>query len=81
MRRSSPLDVAVEGIGLRDGEHYLQARTPQEYVKRLSALLADAERRGALSASARAAIVANYSWEIAGAAFEAILDRAARQRR
>ena len=74
-------DVAVEGTGLRDGEHYLQAGTPQEYVEQLSALLADADRRAALCAAARAAVVANYSWAHAGAAFEAILDRAARQGR
>ena len=74
-------DVAVEGTGLRDGEHYLQAGTPQEYVERLSALLADADLRAALSAAARSAVVANYSWAHAGAAFEAILERAARQGR
>jgi polysaccharide biosynthesis protein PslH len=70
-------EVAVEGTGLRDGEHYLRARTPQEYLEQLSALLADADRRAALAAAARAAVVANYSWAHAGAAFEAILDRAA----
>lgn len=74
-------EVAVEGTGFRDGEHYLQAGTPQEYVERLSALLADAERRAALSTAARAAVVANYSWAHAGSTFEAILDRAARRRR
>jgi glycosyltransferase involved in cell wall biosynthesis len=74
-------DVAVEGTGFRDGEHYVQAGTPQEYVERLSALLADADRRAALSAAARAAVVANYSWAQAGAAFEAILDRAVRRGR
>jgi glycosyltransferase involved in cell wall biosynthesis len=74
-------NVAVEGIGFRDGDHYLQAGTPQEYVERLSALLADADRRAALSAAARATVVADYSWAHAGAAFEAILDRAARRGR
>ena len=74
-------DVAVEGTGLRDGEHYLQARTPQEYVERLSALLADSDWRAALSAAARAAVVANFSWAQAGVDFEAILERAARQGR
>ena len=73
-------DVAVEETGLRHGEHYLQAGTPQEYVERLSALLIDADRRAALAAQARAAIVANYSWAHAGTAFEAILYRAARPR-
>jgi polysaccharide biosynthesis protein PslH len=70
-------NVAVEGIGFRDGDHYLQAGTPQEYVERVSALVADADRRAALSAAARAAVVANYSWAHAGDAFEAILNRAA----
>ncbi len=74
-------DVAVEGTGLRDGEHYLQAATPQEYVERLSALVADADGRAAMSAAARAAAVANFSWANAGASFEAILDRAARRGR
>jgi glycosyltransferase involved in cell wall biosynthesis len=74
-------DVAVEGTGLRDGEHYLQAGTPQEYVEQLSALLANPQRRVALAAAARAEVVANYSWSHTGAAFEAILDRAARRGR
>ena len=73
-------DVAVEGTGFRDGEHYLHAGTPQEYVERLSALLADPDRRAALGAAARAAVVANYSWVRAAATFEAILDRVARRR-
>jgi glycosyltransferase involved in cell wall biosynthesis len=70
-------NVAVEGIGLRDGEHYLQAGTPHEYVEQLSVLTADPDRRTALAAAARQAVVANFSWVRAGAAFEAILDRAA----
>ena len=58
-----------------------EAATPQEYVERLSALVADADRRAAMSAAARAAAVANFSWANAGASFEAILDRAARRGR
>jgi glycosyltransferase involved in cell wall biosynthesis len=74
-------EVAVEGIGLRDGEHFLAAGTAREYLEQLVRLHEDASLRAALAARARAWVVANYSWVQAGAAFEAVLDRAARRRR
>ncbi len=72
-------DVAVEGTGFRDGEQYMHAGSPKEYVDRLTAVMADPDRRAALSAAARAEVVASSSWARAGTTFEAILERAARR--
>lgn len=56
-------DLGVEGLGLQEGEHYLRANTPAEFVAQVRRLEADPELRRRLGEAGRAFVVARYSWD------------------
>jgi glycosyltransferase involved in cell wall biosynthesis len=57
---------AVEGLGLEEGEHYLGAEAPGEFVAQLERLATDPALRAVLSRNARRIAVERFSWDIIG---------------
>jgi glycosyltransferase involved in cell wall biosynthesis len=55
-------DLGVEGLGLVEGEHYLAANDPAQFVSHIRRLEADAELRARLGDAGRAFVVQRYSW-------------------
>ena len=55
-------EIGVEGLGLTDGEHYLRAHTPREFVSQIRRLEAEPALRQRLGESGRALVVRRYSW-------------------
>jgi glycosyltransferase involved in cell wall biosynthesis len=55
-------DLGVEGLGLVEGEHYLSANTPEQFVSQIRRLEADRELRRRLSEAGRALVTQRYSW-------------------
>lgn len=73
-------EMAVEGLDLIEGEHYLRAETPEDYRDRIGRLLDDASLRRKLAVEGRRLVEERYSWEAIGAkmrrAYEAAVDSA-----
>jgi glycosyltransferase involved in cell wall biosynthesis len=69
--------LAVEGLDLREGAHYLRAETPAEFVKQIRRLESDASLAPTLSSAGRALIEERYAWPVVGLSLEAAY-RAAR---
>lgn len=61
--------VGVEGLPLRDGEHFLMADTADQFALAVTALLKDTERRRALGETACRFVQDNFSWANAGQTF------------
>jgi glycosyltransferase involved in cell wall biosynthesis len=57
---ASPL--AIEGLGVVDGEQLLTAETDDEFAERIALLLADGALRARLGAGARAWAEQNLTW-------------------
>ena len=55
-------DLGVEGLGLTEGEHYLRAHTPPEFVGQVRRLAADPALRHRLGEAGRALVVRRYAW-------------------
>jgi polysaccharide biosynthesis protein PslH len=55
-------DLGVEGLGLTEGEHYLRAQTPREFVTQVRRLETDPALRRRLGEAGRALVVQQYSW-------------------
>jgi glycosyltransferase involved in cell wall biosynthesis len=55
-------ELGVEGLGLTEGEHYLRAHTPGEFVSQIRRLEADPSLRQRLGEAGRALVVRRYSW-------------------
>ena len=55
-------EMSVEGLDLTEGEHYLRAETPQEYVKVVGELETDPDLRSSLAVRAREEAVQRFSW-------------------
>jgi glycosyltransferase involved in cell wall biosynthesis len=64
--------VGVEGLGLVEGEHYVSADTPEEFVNQIRRLEADPELRRRLGEAGRDFVVRRYSWR----GIAELLDRA-----
>jgi glycosyltransferase involved in cell wall biosynthesis len=64
--------LAVEGLGVTDGEQVVLAETDQEFCDAIGGLLRDPERRVALARRARAWACANLGWENSVAAYETL---------
>lgn len=58
--------VGVEGIPMVEGEHYLRAETPQEFVEQIARAAADSGLRDRLSAAGRALVEREYGWRRLG---------------
>jgi glycosyltransferase involved in cell wall biosynthesis len=54
--------IAVEGLPLVDGQHYLNADEPDEFAQSVIALLRDPERRRALGRAGRLLTRERYAW-------------------
>ena len=66
--------VGTTPMIIRDGHNGLLARTDQEWVDALTALLDDAELRRRLGSHARADAVANYSTRAVAADYRRVLE-------
>jgi glycosyltransferase involved in cell wall biosynthesis len=73
---ASPL--AVEGIGVKDGDQVLLAETDEGFAGAILALLEDPERRVALAGRARAWAEENLGWDRWIAAYEELYERLTR---
>jgi sugar transferase (PEP-CTERM/EpsH1 system associated) len=71
-------ELAVEGLGLVSGTHYLSANTPAEFVDQISRLDADPDLRQRLSRAGRDLVVERYSWHRIADALTGAYRRAAR---
>jgi glycosyltransferase involved in cell wall biosynthesis len=63
--------MAVEGLALVSGTHYLRAETPQEFVAQVDLLRRTPELRHRLAAAARRLVEERYSWSVVGKELEA----------
>ena len=55
--------LAVEGLGLTEGRHYVRAEAPEEYVVQIRRLEGDPALRARLAEEGRRFVEAEYSWE------------------
>ncbi len=58
--------VGIEGLNLKDGDHLLVADSPSDFANHVLRLIDDPALRQKLSASGRAAVEREYSWEAIG---------------
>ena len=61
--------VGIEGLPVRDGEHFVQAERADEFADAVVDLLRDPERRRRLGQAARRYVESSCSWPSAAAAF------------
>lgn len=70
--------LAVEGLDLIEGEHYLRAETTADFVSAILRLQQDAALRAALARAGRRLVERRYSWTLVGQrlneVYEAALD-------
>lgn len=59
--------LAVEGLGLTEGEHYLRAESAGEFVTQIERLEGNESLRRKLAAAGRALVEERFSWEVIGA--------------
>ena len=64
--------LAVEGLGLVDGKHFLAAETDDDFVSQISALLADEAFRRRIGAAARRWALDHLAWDTSIAAYESL---------
>lgn len=69
-------ELAAEGLGLVDGEHYLRAETPDEFVAALQRLDADPDLARRLAAAGRRHVETGYAWPVVGEKLEAAWQQA-----
>lgn len=63
--------LAVEGLRLVDGEHYLRAELAPEFAARIRRLEDDPALRQRLGAAGRALVVREYDWSVVGRQMDA----------
>lgn len=59
-------ELAVEGIGMIDGQHYLKAETPREFVSQIKRFETDQALRHQLVENGRRLVEHRYSWKSIG---------------
>lgn len=69
--------LAVEGLSLIPGEHYLPAESPQDFVREIRRLAGDPELAARLGGAGRRLVEATYSWDVIGARLDGAYRRAA----
>lgn len=62
---------SVDGLGLREGKHYLRAEKPAEWVDQIDRLAAEPELRKRLSRTGRRFVEERYAWDTVGRELEA----------
>jgi glycosyltransferase involved in cell wall biosynthesis len=70
--------LAVEGLGLEEGHHYLRAETPEEFVRQVRVLEEDEDARRRLGAAGRRIVEAHYGWDQIGDQLDRAYSTAAR---
>jgi len=73
--------LAVEGLDVEDGRHYLRAETPGEFVAQIRRLEGDAPLRKRLGQAARDLVVGRYAWDAIGRKLDGAYRQVARLRR
>ena len=68
--------VAVEGLGLEDGVHFLLAETPEAFVEQVGRLRREPTLRQRLGAAGREVVEARYAWSVVGLHLESAYSRA-----
>lgn len=63
-------DLAVEGLGLVPGIHYLPAETPDDFARQIRRLRGDPALMRKLGAAGRAVIDARFAWPVIGRQLE-----------
>jgi len=63
--------IGAEGLGLDPGTHFLQADSPDDFVRAVTSLLRDPARRDDLAHAARELVETHYSWPQVANQFEA----------
>jgi glycosyltransferase involved in cell wall biosynthesis len=69
--------LAVEGLGLTQGLHYLRAETAPEFVAQILRLRADGALRQRLGSAGRGFVSEHFSWDTIGERLEAAYQAAA----
>lgn len=64
--------IGMEGLDVRDGEHYLRADDPQDFASAVTRLLEDAVLRRRIAESARSYVESNFSSMAVAGEFEKI---------
>jgi sugar transferase (PEP-CTERM/EpsH1 system associated) len=54
--------VAAGGVDAVDGEHFLVAETPEQYLRTILRVLGDPAERGRLAAAGRARMLSHHAW-------------------
>jgi len=72
--------LAVEGLGLTDGEHFLRADAPDEFVAQVSRLERDPGLRHRLAVAGRRVVEERFAWSCVGGQLEAAYARALSRR-
>jgi glycosyltransferase involved in cell wall biosynthesis len=65
--------TSIEGLDLRDGEHLLLARHPQDFSRAVSRLIGDPSFAARLAEAGKRQVTAIYSWESSGRLLEETL--------
>jgi glycosyltransferase involved in cell wall biosynthesis len=68
--------VAVEGLDLVEGEHYLRAETAAEFVAQIERLERSPDLSRTLGAAGRRLVVDRYDWSLIGPRLETAYARA-----
>ena len=68
--------IAVEGLDLVEGVHYLRAETPTEFVAQIERLELAADVRAALGAAGRRFVVERFGWNVIGRQLDRAYQRA-----
>ena len=76
MNKQQGLFIAVEGLDVIDGTHYLQAETPAQFAAQVERLERSPELRARLGANGRRLAVERYSWSVVGGQLDAAYARA-----
>lgn len=63
-------ELAVEGLDLIEGTHYLRAETPEEYIEQIGRLEVDADLRTRLATAGRELVERRYAWDVLGEKLE-----------
>jgi glycosyltransferase involved in cell wall biosynthesis len=68
--------MAVEGLGLEPERHYLEAESPEDYVRQIDRLEGDPALGEALGRAGRAEVAARYAWDAVGENLRRAFERA-----
>jgi glycosyltransferase involved in cell wall biosynthesis len=67
--------LGAEGLPIRDGVDISIADSPEEFSRKVCALLRGAEERGRLGSAARQLVEQHYSWSSVATEFDDVLQR------